>query len=295
MFDLPSTLQPIVNERTQRAKVHLLLKRDDLIHPEISGNKWRKLKYNLEQARTEGKSRLVTFGGAFSNHITATAAAGKYLGFETVGIIRGEPHHPLNSSLQFAQDCGMQFIYLDRTHYRDKDISSISSHPLLTENDRIYWLPEGGANMLAVKGCEEIVSEIDTPFDFICAACGTGTTLAGMAAALSPKQKAIGFPVLKNGEFLFDDIRRLTNADCQLMTDYHFGGYAKTTPELIQFIHTFYQEQQVLLDYVYTGKMMYGIFDLIQRGWFPEGSVIIAVHTGGVQNANVFNLKSSEL
>ncbi|MCC6570892.1 MAG: 1-aminocyclopropane-1-carboxylate deaminase/D-cysteine desulfhydrase [Chitinophagales bacterium] len=292
---MPSTLQPIVNECTQRAKLHLLLKRDDLIHPEISGNKWRKLKYNLEQARTEGKSRLVTFGGAFSNHITATSAAGKYLGFETVGIIRGEPHHPLNSSLQFAQDCGMQFIYLDRTHYRDKDISSISSHPLLTENECIYWLPEGGANMLAVKGCEEIVSEIDTPFDFICAACGTGTTLAGMAAALSPKQKAIGFPVLKNGEFLFDDIRRLTNADCQLMTDYHFGGYAKTTPELIQFIHTFYQEQQVLLDYVYTGKMMYGIFDLIQRGWFPEGSVIIAVHTGGVQNANVFNLKSSEL
>ncbi len=288
MFVLPTPLQPVQNHLTRANNIRLFLKRDDLIHPEISGNKWRKLKYNIAQAKLEHKSTLLTFGGAYSNHITATAAAGKLLGFRTIGIIRGEEYHPLNKSLQFAVDAGMQLIYQSRTAYKNKETIPAALFPNL---DSIYVIPEGGANGLAVKGCAELVAEIHMDFDYICCACGTGTTLAGIAGHLKPHQQAIGFPVLKNGAFLSDEIKRLTSADFQLMTDYHFGGYAKTTPELLQFIKDFYTEHQVLLDYVYTGKMMFGIMDLIAKGYFPPESTVIAVHTGGVMNANVLDTK----
>lgn len=286
MFKLPSSLQPIHNDLTRQFKVQLFIKRDDLIHPEISGNKWRKLKYNIEQARLENKTTLLTFGGAFSNHITATAATGRLLGFKTIGIIRGEEYQPLNKSLQFSADSGMQLYYVNRASYKDKQHIPSAVFPSL---DSMYIIPEGGANALAAKGCAEIPEEIQMDFDYICCACGTGTTLAGIAGNLKSHQQAVGFPVLKNGSFLSDEIRRLTSADFQLMTDYHFGGYAKTTPELIQFIKDFYAEHRILLDYVYTGKMMYGILDLIAKNHFPPESVIIAVHTGGVMNANVFD------
>lgn len=286
MFKLPSSLQPIHNDLTRQFKVQLFIKRDDLIHPEISGNKWRKLKYNIEQARLENKTTLLTFGGAFSNHITATAATGRLLGFKTIGIIRGEEYQPLNKSLQFSADSGMQLYYVNRASYKDKQHIPSAVFPSL---DSMYIIPEGGANALAAKGCAEIPEEIQMDFDYICCACGTGTTLAGIAGNLKSHQQAVGFPVLKNGSFLSDEIRRLTSADFQLMTDYHFGGYAKTTPELIQFVKDFYAEHRILLDYVYTGKMMYGILHLIAKNHFPPESVIIAVHTGGVMNANVFD------
>jgi 1-aminocyclopropane-1-carboxylate deaminase len=285
MFILPTPLQRIENELTRQHNISLFIKRDDLIHPEISGNKWRKLKYNIEQARTEHKDILLTFGGAYSNHITAAAAAGKYLGFNTIGIIRGEAVLPLNKSLQFAKDCGMQFFFVDRATYRNKIVCPDALHLNL---ESAYVIPEGGANDLGAKGCAEIADEITTDFDYICCACGTGTTIAGIANNLKAHQKAIGFPVLKNGAFLYDEIRKLSAADFQLSTAYHFGGYAKTTPELIQFIKDFYLEYNILLDYVYTGKLLYGIFDLIAKNYFPENSTIIAVHTGGVMNANVF-------
>ncbi|MBK9327977.1 MAG: 1-aminocyclopropane-1-carboxylate deaminase/D-cysteine desulfhydrase [Sphingobacteriales bacterium] len=286
IFVLPTPLQPIHNDITRQFKVQLFMKRDDLIHPEISGNKWRKLKYNTEQARLENKATLLTFGGAYSNHITATAAAGRLLGFKTIGIIRGEEYQPLNKSLQFAVDSGMQLYYINRAAYKDKQHIPFTLFPDL---DSMYVIPEGGANALAVKGCAEIPEEIQMDFDYICCACGTGTTLAGMAGSLKSHQQAVGFPVLKNGAFLSDEIKRLTTADFQLITDYHFGGYAKTTPQLIQFIKDFYAEHHILLDYVYTGKMMYGIMDLIAKNHFPPESVIVAVHTGGVMNANVFD------
>ena len=286
MFNLPSSLQAVQNDITRKFKIHLFIKRDDLIHPEVSGNKWRKLKYNLEQARLENKTTLLTFGGAFSNHITATAAAGKLLGFKTIGIIRGEEYQPLNKSLQFAADSGIELYYINRVAYKDKKHIPSS---LFSDIDSMYILPEGGANVWAVKGCTEITDEIQTDFDFICCACGTGTTLAGIAGNLKAHQQALGFPVLKNGDFLTEEIKKFTTADFQLMTDYHFGGYAKTSPELIQFIKDFYAEHQILLDYVYTGKMMYGIMDLIAKNYFPPESVVIAVHTGGVMNANVLD------
>jgi 1-aminocyclopropane-1-carboxylate deaminase len=291
IFQLPSRLDKITNELTRKHSINLFLKRDDLIHPEISGNKWRKLKYNLAKAKEENKSAILTFGGAFSNHITATAKACEVFGFKSIGIIRGEAYLPLNKSLQFAKDCGMELIYLNREKYRSKNISDFRFQILDFDEINTYILPEGGANELAVKGCAEIVSEIDIDFDYICCASGTGTTIAGIASNLQPHQQAIGFPVLKGGGFLYDEIKKLINVECLLMTEYHFGGYAKTTPELIKFIKEFYQEHQILLDYVYTGKLLYGIFDLISKNYFPENATIIAVHTGGVMNANVFDLQ----
>lgn len=291
IFNLPTRLDKISNELTRQFKVNLFIKRDDLIHPEIPGNKWRKLKYNIAQAQLEHKTTLLTFGGAFSNHITATAAVGKYLGFKTIGIIRGEEYQPLNKSLQFAKDCSMMLLYLDRENYKLKNTDALlTTHdsPRLSE---AYIIPEGGANELAVKGCAEIVDEIDIEFDYICCACGTGTTIAGIATNLKPHQKAIGFAVLKHPNLVNEiNERFLTHNSKLIIQNYPFGGYAKTTPELIEFIKEFYQEHQILLDYVYTGKLMYGIFDLISKNYFPENTTIISVHTGGVTNANVFDI-----
>jgi len=289
MFQLPSPLQKIENELTQKFKINLFLKRDDLIHPEISGNKWRKLKYNIEEAKKQNKDTILTFGGAYSNHITATAATGKYLGFKTIGIIRGEEYQPLNKSLQFAKDCGMELIYLDRENYRNKNISDCRSMISDFDESKTYILPEGGANDLAVKGCKEITDEIEIDFDYICCACGTGTTIAGITSNLKSHQKAIGIAVLKHDKLEEEITEKFPNLKSEIsILKSHFGGYAKTTPQLIQFIKDFYNEHQILLDYVYTGKMMYGIFDLISRNYFPEGSTIVAVHTGGIMNANVF-------
>ena len=275
------------------ADVYLHIKREDLVDFELGGNKWRKMKYNLEAAAQQNHNTLLTFGGAYSNHIYATAAAGKRLGFQTIGIIRGEAHDELNPTLQFASDCGMQLEYVDRSTYRNKTskeyIASLSK-----KHGRIYLLPEGGSNTLALKGCAEIVEEINKEingnFDIICSACGTGATLAGMIHGLEAEQKAIGFPVLKGGDFLSGEIQnflQMANSESvahwQLNTDYHFGGYAKTTTELWSFIEQFNRDFGIPLDAVYTGKMFYGLFDLIKKGHFPKGTHIIAIHTGGLQ------------
>ncbi len=287
IFQLPSPLHKIENKLTLAHSVELFLKRDDLIHPEVSGNKWRKLKYNLEQAKRLGKDTLLTFGGAYSNHITATAAAGKQFGLKTIGVIRGEEYFPLNKSLQFAKDAGMQLLYADRTSYKDQSALFNTYRELYPD---AYIMQEGGANKLAVNGCKEITDEIEIDFDFICCACGTGTTCSGIASNLKSNQKAIAFPVLRNGAFIGDEIKKWGVLDFELITDYHFGGYAKITPELVQFIKDFHAEQNILLDYVYTGKLLFAIFDLIEKKYFPKNSTIIAVHTGGVANANVFDL-----
>lgn len=294
LFQLPTRLDCIENALTREQDIRLFLKRDDLIHAEISGNKWRKLKYNIEAAKQRQKKTLLTFGGAFSNHITATAAAGKYLGFKTVGIIRGEEHLPLNASLQFAVDAGMQLHYLDRTSFRNIRTSDETFNPsdwnihLEMDEKDIYVIPEGGANTLALQGCREIVDEIIFDFDYICCASGTGTTIAGIADNLKEHQQAIGFAVLKHDNFLQEIHDKFPNTSiCLSIQNAHFGGYAKTTPELLRFIYNFQEEHRIALDYVYTGKLMYHLFELIAQGFFPEKSTIIAVHTGGVANASV--------
>lgn len=272
--------------------VSLYIKREDLLHPEISGNKFRKLKYNLIEAQSGGFTKLLTFGGAFSNHIAAVAAAGKKYGFETIGIIRGEELADKiseNPTLSLAQKNGMKFDFVTREQFREKDTLEFVES-LREKHGRFYLLPEGGTNSLAVKGCEEILTDEDAGFTHICCAVGTGGTVSGIINSLSANQKVLGFPALK-GSFLSDDIRSFVkNTDWELISDYHFGGYGKINEALICFLNKFYAATNVPLDPIYTGKMMFGIWDLIQKGYFPRDSKILAIHTGGLQGIQGMNL-----
>lgn len=269
------------------------IKREDLIHPYVSGNKFRKMKYNLLQAKTENQHTLLTFGGAFSNHIAAVAYAGKEHGFKTIGIIRGDElgdRISENPTLQFAQDCGMQFEFVTRTAYRLKNEFDFIEK-LKQKFGTFYLLPEGGTNELAVKGCEEILTKDDAKFDYICTTVGTGGTISGIIKSLLPHQKVLGFPALK-ADFLKNEVRKyVQNENWDLILDYHFGGYGKVNIELIAFINQFYKENQIPLDPIYTGKMVFGVIDLISKNYFPENSRILLIHTGGIQGIEGMNLK----
>jgi len=289
MLPNPAPVQRLHEPLFEARQVQVYLKREDLLHSTISGNKWRKLKYNLQAARQQGKNILLTFGGAYSNHIAAVAAAGKEFSFQTIGFIRGEEHLPLNPTLAFATACGMQFQYLDRETYRYRSNPNFIED-LQKQFPAAYILPEGGTNLLAVQGCTEIVKEVSISYDYICCAVGTGGTVAGLIAGMAGEKQIIGFPALKGGEFLKEGITQLVTDytsqayhNWELQTNYHFGGYAKVKPDLIDFIRYFKQQHQVQLDPVYTGKMLFGIYDLIRQNYFEAGSVIVAVHTGGLQ------------
>jgi 1-aminocyclopropane-1-carboxylate deaminase len=273
--------------------ISLVIKRDDLNHPFISGNKLRKLKYNLLQAKAENKETLVTFGGAFSNHIAAVAYAGKEQGLKTIGIIRGEELFDKieeNPTLKFAQQNGMQLEFVTREEYRHKsEITFIEN--LKAKFGAFYLVPEGGTNELAVKGCEEILTDEDAVFNYVCCAVGTGGTISGLINSALPHQKILGFPALK-GDFLTDEIRIFAKKDnWNLISDYHFGGYGKINLELIEFINAFFEETKVPLDPIYTGKMVFGVIDLIHKNYFPEHSKIILIHTGGLQGIEGMNIK----
>jgi 1-aminocyclopropane-1-carboxylate deaminase/D-cysteine desulfhydrase-like pyridoxal-dependent ACC family enzyme len=298
-----SPLQELHSAFLEKAGISLLIKRDDLIHPQFGGNKWRKLKYNLIRARQQQYDTLLTFGGAWSNHIHATAAAGRHFGFNTIGMIRGEPHTPLNHTLSFAEHCGMQLHYLDRELYRQKNKADFLQR-LQQRFGKIYILPEGGSNTLAVQGCSEVVAEIrqqlDNDYDVVCCACGTGATLAGIITGIEkdrtgPQKLAIGFSALKAGDFLAEEVNCFLD-DGNMLTDwrvecrYHFGGYAKINQQLTDFMRQFHAQFDIALDAVYTAKMFYGLFDLIKSGAFSPGTVIIAVHSGGLQGNKGFNL-----
>ena len=287
---IPTPLQAVADPRLTQRGVSLWVKRDDLIHPRISGNKWRKLQYNLLAAQCLGYDTLLTFGGAYSNHIHATAAAAELFGFHSIGIIRGEAHYPLNRTLRFARACGMSLDYMARTRYREKH----SPETLAWLRERFgafYLLPEGGSNALAVAGCRELAIELTRQtaggFDVVAVACGTGATLAGIAAGLPPGKRALGFAVLKGGGFLAEAVAGfLGEADAgnwSLNTDFHFGGYAKCTPGLLNFMNDFEDRHGIPIEPIYTAKMLYGLYDLIERGAFSAGTRIIAVHTGGLQ------------
>lgn len=293
-----SPLQQLHSSFLEQAEVRLFVKRDDLIHPQFGGNKWRKQKYNLIHAREKQFDTLLTFGGAWSNHIYATAAAARYFGFNSIGIIRGEQHTPLNATLSFAKACGMQLHYVSRSEYRKKHEAQYLQK-LKQRFGEVYILPEGGSNALALKGCKEIVDEInreiDRPFDVICCTSGTGATLAGLVTALKPEQSAIGFSALKGGEFLNDEVRnflsdRHQKTNWHIETAWHFGGYAKVDDALIHFMRQFKSEYDFALDAVYTGKMFYGLFQLIENRTFRPGTSIVAVHSGGLQGNKGFDL-----
>lgn len=271
--------------------IELYIKREDLTHKYVSGNKYRKLKYNLKHASDSGYKRLLTFGGAYSNHISATAAAAQMVGLEVIGVIRGDELSDKvneNPTLRFAQECGMKFHFVSRQAYRNKDKQEF--HQQLTELfGDFYLVPEGGTNALAVKGCQEILNEQDTEYDFITSAVGTGGTISGIINSAKQHQKVLGFPALK-GNFLEEIIRKYTNQpNWELIDSYHFGGYAKYNTELIEFLNDFHRKTNIPLDPIYTGKMIFGICDMINKGYFPKKTKILAIHTGGLQGIQGFN------
>ncbi len=271
--------------------INLWLKRDDLLHTVISGNKWRKLKYSLDNALTRNADTLISMGGIYSNHLHALAYVGNWLNLKTIGIIRGERPTLLTPTLLDMQAWGMELRFVSRSDYRTyRTYKNTDDFPGLHNNH--YWLPEGGANPLALRGVAELYAEIDIPYDYLCVACGTGATLAGLVNASDKTAQILGFPVFKNADYLYDDIQKLLSnnfTNWQLNMDYHFGGFAKINLELEQFIHNFEQITSIPLEPVYTGKMLYGLFDLIGKGYFKPGQNIIALHTGGLQGKRGYN------
>lgn len=272
--------------------VRLAMLREDRLHPVISGNKWRKLKYNLKEAREKGYTKLLTFGGAFSNHIAAVAEAAHEFGFESVGVIRGESHPVLNPTLQAAKSKGMELHYINRNAYREKEDDTFVNE-LKNLFGEFYLIPEGGSNGLGVLGCEEILHDQTHHFDIVAVAAGTGATMAGLVKSLEPHQQVIGFPALKNAGFLNEEVLRFSEAcnseQWHLNLDYHFDGYAKINEALVQFMNTFHEKHGVPLDPVYTGKMMFGLNEMIQNDVFEPGKSILAIHTGGLQGIKGMN------
>ncbi|VAW83941.1 pyridoxal phosphate-dependent deaminase, putative [hydrothermal vent metagenome] len=285
-FILPSPIQELHSPLLEQKSVRLFIKRDDLIHPVISGNKWRKLKFNLIEAKRQ-QLPFLTFGGAYSNHIHAVAGAGKLFDIRTIGIIRGEENLPLNPTLQFAKNQGMKLHYISRKDYRQKN-----NPELYNQFKKLfgpyYLVPEGGSNSLALPGVAEIITELDQQlnYDSVVTACGTGGTIAGLLSSKS-KKHFLGIAVLKGADFLRKDVKALYSPSKQqswdINLDYHFGGYAKYNKTLLEFITEFEETFQIKIEPIYTAKMFYGLFDLIEKNTFKKNSTIIALHTGGLQ------------
>lgn len=285
-MNLPSPIQQIYNPIWDEQNINLYIKREDLIHPTVNGNKYRKLKYNLALR----PSCIITFGGAFSNHIHATASAGKLYNISTVGIIRGERDEN-NPTLLHAQSCGMKLHFVDRASYRLKEKSSVVK-VIIAKYTNPLILPEGGNNEMARKGTAEVAIEINqqlSDIDVIALSAGTGGTAAGILTEKKVKSSLLVFSALK-GNFLKDEIFTMTGlSDFELQTDYHFGGYARTQPELISFINTFYANHKIVLDPIYNGKGLYGLIDKIKNNDFPKGSKIVWILTGGQQGNVAWN------
>lgn len=277
----------------------LSIKREDLLFPEISGNKFRKLKYQLSKILKSETATILTFGGAYSNHIAAVAAAGKIYNLKTIGVIRGEElvHRVSeNPTLSFAKEQGMHLEFISRDSYRQKELPSFITQ-LKKKYGDFYLIPEGGTNGLAIKGCAEILNNEDTAFDYICVPVGTGGTFAGIVSSLLPHQKAIGFSVLK-GTFQKEILAEYTtNTNYEIIDTYNFGGYGKIDADLVRFINAFKARHKIPLDPVYTGKMMFGIMDLMEKQYFKKNSSILAIHTGGLQGIAGMNqtLKKKKL
>lgn len=279
---------PLANDITRLAGVTLLLRREDLVHPEVSGNKYWKLKYNLEEARRLGHDTVLTFGGAFSNHIAATAAACRLAGLKSIGVIRGEDADLGNPTLSVAAANGMTIYRVTRAAYREKSSGPLTE--MLRERfGSFYTIPEGGTNRLAVAGAKEMAARFQATFDFLVLSTGTGGTITGCIQQLQGRGQVIGFSALK-GDFLAGEVASLHERlalprydNWQINAEFHFGGYAKTTPELLGFIDDFEAQFGAELDQVYTGKMMFGVFELLKQGFFPPHSTILALHTGGLQ------------
>lgn len=293
MIEINIPIQKIKSDFITSKGVELFVYRLDLNHPHISGNKMYKLMYNISAAKASNKKTLLTFGGAFSNHIAATADAGREQRFNTIGIIRGEAPAELNSTLKFAKGCGMELHFVSRTLYQNKkELNKYVSEKFSDKN--YYLIPEGGSNELGIKGCQEITQNIPIDFDVACCPCGTGATVSGIILSLKEHQSAIGFQILKAEKYIHSEVEnwlnhfKSGNKNWEINEDFHFGGYAKLKPELLNFMLEFEKENAIPLDYIYTGKMMFGIMELIKLGKFKKGTKIIAIHTGGLQGNKGF-------
>jgi 1-aminocyclopropane-1-carboxylate deaminase len=287
----PSHLNKITDPLLDQYQIGLWIKRDDLIHPIISGNKWRKLKFILDDALSQNVHTLISMGGAYSNHLHALAFVGQQLGLKTIGLIRGERPKDFSPTLCDMQNWGMELKFVSRSEYRLlrqhkgwQDLPGLETHQ--------YWLPEGGSQRLALKGVAELVHEIDIPYDTICIPCGTGTTLAGIREVIPESVSVLGFAALKNAGFLTADVEQLLArpySDWHINLDYHLGGFAQVSVELFSFMQAFELKNSIPLEPLYTGKMLYGLYDLIAKNYFKPGQRIIAVHTGGLQGNRGFN------
>ncbi|NNL09362.1 MAG: 1-aminocyclopropane-1-carboxylate deaminase/D-cysteine desulfhydrase [Croceitalea sp.] len=289
---MPSPNQSIDLPLLKEKGIVLHIKREDTLHPYISGNKYRKLKYNILEALKLGHHTMLTFGGAYSNHIAATAYACKEAGLKSIGIIRGEElldKWQENPTLDKAKENGMQFLFINREQYRLRNTAPFLKQ-LEKQFGKTFVLPEGGTNELAIKGCEEILNSDDEKFDLIATCVGTGGTIAGLINSSKAHQKVLGFQSV-GGDFLFNDIRKFVKKEnWSLIAKYDFGGYARVTPELIEFINTFRANTNVPLDPIYTGKLIYGILDMIAKDAFKPETKILAIHTGGLQGIQGMNI-----
>lgn len=282
---LPSPIQTLKLDILAKAQVSLDVKKEYEIHPEFGGNKWRKLKYNLKYAILHNYAGIITFGGAFSNHLHATAAACKAIGIPSVGYVRGEIDTN-NPTLIWCKEKGMVLKSIRRNKYREKDSEGFLTE-LRTQFPNHYVIPEGGTNTLAIKGVAELSAEIESDdYDLICVSGGTGGTATGIIRGITDKgPEVLVFSALK-GDFLKGEITKWLEGEkypWQLITNYHFGGYARVTPELQEFITNFEEKTQIPLDPVYNSKMFFGILDMVSKGDIKKGSRILAIHTGGLQ------------
>ena len=286
-------LQKIALESISAHNIELSVLREDLVHSFLSGNKWRKLKYNLEYYSNSGKKAILTFGGKYSNHLIASAAAGKLLNIPMIGILRGE-ENVSNSNIDFLQKCGMNLLSISRQEYRLREDGQFLEGlydrctklfpELISKTSDIFMIPEGGSNLAGVKGCTEIMNEIPLDTTHICVACGTGATLAGIASVTASHQKAIGIAVLRGENFLLKSVleQGVHEENTEIIFDYHFGAYANTSEQLVRFISNFSTSTHIPLEPVYTGKLFFGIMDLISKKYFPENSKIVIIHSGGI-------------
>ena len=280
--------QNIPDQQINFHDITLIIRRLDLVHPQISGNKFFKLKYNFLEAKRQGYQHILSFGGAYSNHIAATAFAAQQFGFKSVGVIRGEElaDRPLNPTLATAQQFGMKLHFVSRDEYRRKQQPEYLAE-LARQFPEHYVIPEGGTNALAIRGCQEILKDSDAQFDVICCAVGTGGTISGLIEASHAHQQILGFSALK-GSFLKDEVAQLTKkTNWNILDDYCCGGYAKTSAALVQFIRDFEAEFSIPLEQVYTAKMLMGIFDLIEKNYFLARSKLLVIHSGGLQGRNI--------
>ncbi|MEO1253567.1 MAG: pyridoxal-phosphate dependent enzyme [Bacteroidota bacterium] len=298
MVSLPTPIQKITHPLLKEKNIHVWVKRDDLIHEEIMGNKWRKLKYNLNQMRVNGQDKLVTMGGAFSNHIAATAAASKEFKFEAVGLIRGEElNENSNPTLKKATQSGMSFQFLDRVTFKN-----LRENPEKVKEQfpNHYFLPEGGTNKLAIKGCEEVLSEIDFDFDLLVTPIGTGGTFCGLLSGLEASKHLIGVSTLK-GSFIYNEMEemlktyKISKKNYSILEHYHFGGYGKFTSKLIDFINWFKENFEIQLEPIYTGKSFFAVWDMIKNNKFEKNIKIVLLHTGGIQGISGFNRKNENI